>query len=80
MEKSLDALKPGEKGKVIKITGQGAIKRRLLDMGITPGAEICMRKTAPLGDPLELSVRGYELSVRKEEAKAVTMKIEEAGL
>lgn len=79
MEKMLDELKPGERGKVAKIIGQGAIKRRLLDMGITPGAEIFMRKTAPLGDPMELNVRGYELSIRKEEAKAVTMKIEEVG-
>lgn len=80
MEKKLDGLKPGERGKVTKITGQGAVKRRLLDMGITPGTEVFMRKTAPLGDPMELNVRGYELSIRKEEAKSVIMEIEEAGV
>lgn len=79
MEKMLDEMKPGEKGKVAKITGQGAVKRRLLDMGITPGAEVFMRKTAPLGDPMELNIRGYELSVRKEEARAVAVQIEEVG-
>ncbi|WRS27588.1 FeoA family protein [Oscillospiraceae bacterium MB08-C2-2] len=71
MQITLKELKPGEKAVVAQITGQGAVRRRLFDMGITPGAEIYMRKTAPLGDPIELTVRGYELSLRKAEAEAV---------
>ena len=76
MEKSLKDFRPGETGRVIKVSGEGAVKRRLFDMGITPGAEITMRKTAPLGDPVELRVRGYELSIRKNEAQSVLMKLE----
>ena len=79
MEKTLAHFKPGEKGKVRKITGEGVFKRRLFDMGITPGTEICLRKTAPLGDPLELRVRGYGLSIRKAEALSVLMLPEEAN-
>ena len=55
------------------VAGEGKIKRRLFDMGITPGAEILMRKRAPLGDPIEVTVRGYELTLRKTEAACVTM-------
>lgn len=73
MEKSLKEFKPGETGVVIRVSAAGPIKRRLFDMGITPGTEIAMRKTAPLGDPIEVSIRGYELSVRKNEAEAVLM-------
>ncbi len=79
MEKSLRDFRPGETGKVIKVSGTGAIKRRLIDMGITPGVSILMRKTAPLGDPLEVTVRGYELSLRKSEAALVEMRIEEVA-
>jgi ferrous iron transport protein A len=57
--------------KVRKLNGEGAVKRRIMDMGITKGAEIYVRKVAPLGDPLELTVRGYELSVRKADAEMV---------
>lgn len=74
MEKTLKEFKPGEKGIVLKVTAQGGIKRRLFDMGITPGAEVSMKKAAPLGDPIEISIRGYELSVRKTEAEAVLLK------
>ncbi len=73
MEKSLKEFKPGEVGVVTRVNATGPIKRRLFDMGITPGTEIAMRKTAPLGDPIEVSIRGYELSVRKNEAEAVLM-------
>lgn len=73
MQKSLKDFKPGETGIVIKVAGEGLVKRRLFDMGITPGAEIIMRKTAPLGDPIEINIRGYELSVRKAEAEAILM-------
>lgn len=74
MQKSLVDFTPGETGVVLKVGGEGLLKRRLFDMGITPGAEITMRKEAPLGDPIEICIRGYELSVRKSEAEAVTMK------
>lgn len=75
MDKTLKEFKPGEKGTVLRVTAKGPIKRRLFDMGITPGAEISMRKVAPLGDPIEISIRGYELSVRKAEAEEVLMKM-----
>jgi Fe2+ transport system protein FeoA len=78
MEKTLDQFKPGEMGRVRKVTGEGVIKRRLFDMGITPGTEIFLRKTAPLGDPLELRLRGYGLSIRRREALSVLMSPEEA--
>lgn len=73
MEKSLKDFKPGETGVVVRVTTDGPVKRRLFDMGITPGTAIAMRKAAPLGDPIEISIRGYELSVRKNEAEAVLM-------
>lgn len=71
MDKTLDKFLKGESGRVKKLTAAGAIRRRLLDMGITPGAEITMRKTAPLGDPMEITLRGYELTLRKAEAAFV---------
>ncbi len=61
----------GETVTVAKLTGDGAVKRRIMDMGITKGVEIYIRKVAPLGDPVEVTVRGYELSIRKEDAKMV---------
>lgn len=73
MEKTLEAFEIGESGRVKAVAGEGKIKRRLFDMGITPGAEILMRKHAPLGDPIEVTVRGYELTLRKTEAACVTM-------
>jgi len=63
--------KVGSTVKVVKLHGEGAIKRRIMDMGITKGVEIYVRKLAPLGDPLELTVRGYELSLRKADAEMV---------
>ncbi|MEG1427173.1 MAG: ferrous iron transport protein A [Oscillospiraceae bacterium] len=74
-EIKLNELKPGKRGIVAGITGTGALRRRIIDMGITPGAEIMMRKTAPLGDPLQINIRGYELSLRKADAKEITITI-----
>lgn len=71
MEIDLEQLKPGEAGTVLSIGGKGAVRRRLIDMGITPGANVIMRKAAPFGDPLQINIRGYELSIRKSEAKQV---------
>ena len=67
----LKQVKPGQTVKVVGVGGTGAIRRRIMDMGITRGAEIFVRKVAPLGDPVEVTVRGYELSVRKGEAEMV---------
>ena len=75
MEKTLDEFSIGEKGIVKMVFGEGLIKRRLFDMGITPGAEIFMRKRAPLGDPIEITVRGYELTLRKTEAACVKVEV-----
>ena len=61
----------GGTAKVVKIHGEGAVKRRIMDMGITKGVEIFMRKVAPLGDPIEITVRGYELSLRKADAESI---------
>ena len=72
--KLLSNLKIGEKATVLAVRGEGAVRRRLFDMGITPGAEIYLRKKAPLGDPIEISLRGYELTLRKAEAANVEMK------
>ena len=67
--KTLRQAKVGETVKVVKLHGEGAVKRRIMDMGLTKGVEVYVRKVAPLGDPLELTVRGYELSLRKEDAQ-----------
>ncbi|MBE5741847.1 MAG: ferrous iron transport protein A [Clostridiales bacterium] len=64
-------LKVGESGIVVKLYGEGAVKRRIMDMGITKGVKITVRKVAPLGDPLELNLRGYELSIRKADAEMI---------
>lgn len=77
MEKTLDQFAIGEHGIVKNVAGEGKIKRRLFDMGITPGAEILLRKKAPLGDPLEVTIRGYELTLRKTEAYCVSMRVNE---
>ena len=76
MEKLLSEFSPNEVGRVVKILGEGRLRRRILDMGITPVAEIAMRKSAPLGDPIEVSLRGYELSLRKAEASLIKMRVE----
>ncbi|MBE6890981.1 MAG: ferrous iron transport protein A [Ruminococcaceae bacterium] len=69
--KTLKDVKIGGTAKVIKLYGEGALKRRIMDMGITKGVEIYVRKVAPLGDPIEVNVRGYELSIRKDDAEKI---------
>ena len=69
--KTLKQAKIGETVKAVKLHGEGAIKRRIMDMGITRGTEIYIRKVAPLGDPIEVTVRGYELSLRKADADMI---------
>lgn len=76
MQKRLSEFKIGEGGTVVKVSGEGAIRRRLFDMGITPGAHVYFRKSAPLGDPIEITLRGYELTLRKAEAAFVEMKLD----
>ena len=74
--KTLRDVKIGEKAKVVKLHGEGAVKRRIMDMGITKGTDVYVRKVAPLGDPIEITVRNYELSLRKADAEMV--EVEEA--
>lgn len=69
--KTLKQAKVGETVKVVKLHGEGALKRRIMDMGITKGVEVHVRKVAPLGDPIEVTVRGYELSLRKADAEMI---------
>jgi len=75
-EKKMSELKPGEKGKVIKISGSGSIHHKILDMGIVKGVEIEVERVAPLGDPVEIKVKGYHLSLRKEEAANIFIEID----
>ncbi len=72
MKKTLDRFIIGQSGVITAVGGDGRIRRRLFDMGVTPGAEVTLRKMAPLGDPIEVTMRGYELTLRKTEAQAVT--------
>jgi len=72
---TLDKLAPGESGKIIKVRGRGAIRRRLVDMGLTTGAVIDMIKISPLGDPVEYRLRGYHLSLRKSEARTIEVEL-----
>ncbi len=69
--KTLKEVKIGETVRVVKLHGEGAVKKRIMDMGITRGVEVYVRKVAPLGDPIEVTVRGYELSLRKEDANMI---------
>ncbi len=69
--KTLRTTKIGDTVKVVKLHGDGAVKRRIMDMGITKGVEVFVRKEAPLGDPIEITVRGYELSIRKADAEMI---------
>ena len=71
MEKKLSEFSIGEKGIIVRIGGNGRVRRRLLDMGVTPGAEVYLRKRAPLNDPVEVTLRNYELTLRKSEAELV---------
>ena len=69
--RNLKEVPVGKTAKVVKIHGEGAVRRRIMDMGITKGVEIHVRKVAPLGDPMEITVRGYELSLRKADAESI---------
>ena len=75
MTKLLSDFTVGESGGITKVNGEGRIRRRLFDMGVTPQAEVTMRKKAPLGDPIEVTVRGYELTLRKVEAACVEVEV-----
>ena len=68
---TLDKVAVGDAVKIVRLNGAGPVKRRIMDMGLTRGTEVAVRKIAPLGDPIELTVRGYELSIRKDEAAAI---------
>lgn len=69
--KTLRQIEVGNRVKVVRLHGEGAVKRRIMDMGITRGVEVSVRKVAPLGDPMEITVRGYELSIRKADAEMI---------
>jgi Fe2+ transport system protein FeoA len=73
--KKLGELKKGDKGKIVKIRGSGNVHRRLMDMGLISGSEIEMQGVAPLGDPIEVKVKGYNLSLRKEEAASIEVEV-----
>lgn len=77
MERSITIadLQPGQKGVVEQVGGEGAIYRRFLDMGITPGVEVRLQKAAPMGDPLEIHLRGYALTLRREDATRIVLKV-----
>ena len=70
---TLNELEVGKTAKVVRLNGEGAVKRRIMDMGLTKGTEVKVRKVAPLGDPIEITVRGYELSIRKDEAAGIVV-------
>ncbi|HBQ46396.1 MAG TPA: ferrous iron transport protein A [Ruminococcaceae bacterium] len=70
---TLDRLPIGEKSRIVAVNGKGALRRRLLDMGLTPHTEVLVRKVAPMGDPMEIQLRGYELTLRKEDARNIVV-------
>lgn len=78
MLKRLDEFQIGETGLIKRVEGEGRLRRRLFDMGVTPGATVYLRKKAPLGDPIEVTIRGYELTLRKSEAALVVLEVIEA--
>ena len=75
MKTNLREVKVGHTCKVVRLHGEGAVKRRIMDMGITRGVEVYVRKVAPLGDPIEVTVRGYELSIRKADAEMIEVEL-----
>ena len=77
MQLKLSEFTVGQSGVIKSVSGEGRIRRRLFDMGVTPGAEVYLRKRAPLGDPVEITIRDYELSLRKSEAELVIMEVKE---
>ena len=78
MKKLLSDLKIGDEATIATVLGEGRVRRRLFDMGVTPGAKVYLKKKAPLGDPIEVTIRGYELSLRKDEAMLVEVNMEES--
>ncbi len=77
MLKRLDEFKIGETGLIKKVEGEGRLRRRLLDMGVTPNTEVYLRKKAPFGDPIEITIRGYELTLRSTEAQLIVLEVED---
>ena len=75
MSKYLNDLKKGERGKVVRVGGKGNIQRRLMDMGLVSGSEVEIQRVAPLGDPIEIRIKGYNLSLRKNEASTITVEV-----
>jgi len=75
---TLDELRPGDRGIIENVNGEGALRRRLLEMGLTPGTAVYSQKTAPFGDPIEIRVRGYQLTLRKDEAAKIDIRKAEA--
>lgn len=75
LKKKLSEFRIGERGVVTKVSGAGLVRRRLFDMGLTPGAEVVLKKKAPLGDPIEIWLRGYDLSLRKTEAECIETEV-----
>jgi ferrous iron transport protein A len=75
MSANLASLRPGQKGRITSVGAAGPMRRRLMDMGVTPGEEIRVEKIAPLGDPVEVSVRSYHLSLRKKEAEGIAVEV-----
>lgn len=77
MKCSLDQMKPGSSGVILAVAGSGALRRRLLDMGITPKTKVMVRKVAPMGDPIEIFLRSYELTLRQDEAAKIEVETED---
>lgn len=77
MIKNLSELNIGEQGTIKSVGGEGLLRRRLFDMGVTPGAKVLLKKKAPLGDPLQITLRGYELTIRKAEANCISLEVNE---
>jgi len=75
MTTTLNEMTPGKKGRILKIAGRGMIKKRIIDMGMVPGTEVEMERYAPLGDPIEIKVKGYHLSLRKEDASLILIEL-----
>jgi ferrous iron transport protein A len=75
LERSLKDLRPGDKAIIYRVSGEGPVRRRLMDMGVTKGAEVLVRKVAPLGDPMEVNIRGYKLTLRKAEAENIQVTV-----
>ena len=79
MEQRLDELEPGQKARVVRVEGDAALRRRIMDMGLVPGTEVRLERSAPLADPISFRVRGFELSLRRSEAAAVRIDVRRSG-